>query len=115
MSKTVTAVLLGTLLALIAATVGVPYQDITATTQRIDEQREWEYPAWRAFGYDRVWRTALTPDPSPGGISSGYGLHWSDRVLHWPVLLAEQALILLLGGGLLTFVVRRERRRKAMA
>lgn len=33
----------------------------------------------------------------------------------WPILLAEQALILLIAGGLLTFLIRRDRRRRAAA
>lgn len=43
----------------------------------------------------------------------GFGGEQVTERIHWPILLAEQLLIVLLGGGLLTWAARRERRQRA--
>ena len=124
MNRPVTIVLLLTFLALVAATVWVPFHfvetmwrtdyvndepaDVSTLTQ-FDPQGWW--PVWR-WGW--LWTQWGEPDLEIGVtypnavMDSGV----PQRVT-WILVFTEQALIVLIGGGLLTFVVRRDRRRRA--
>ena len=112
MNKRVIAVLVCTLLALIAATVWVPTyhgwqpQDNFADSHGPTATSITERAA--RIEYRWVW-DRYEPNPFDAGRDG------RDFDVYWPLLFAQQSLILLLGGGLLTFVVRRERRRKATA
>ena len=102
MSKPVVAVVVCTLLALVAAVSWVPsYHQWSSRDGLFTTSTHYEYrTAWRV-------RWALGP--------GSYGSHNTTHNIHWPALLGTQAVILLLGGGLLTVMVRRERRRTAKA
>ena len=115
MNKRVIAVVVGTLLALIAATVWVPIRmtvggtDQSALRDMVSDELRFR-PVWR------LQREQLLPFDLGGGDGRDLSEQpYSEPRIEWPIVFFEQALILLFGGGLLTFVVRRERRRKAMA
>jgi hypothetical protein len=90
-------------LALAAASVCPPVRDDSIASVLLDPVSR---PTWRPVWVD--WEHWYEP---PFDSDEAYQEH--DYRVDWPVLIAEQALILLLGGGLPTLVVRRERRRSA--
>ena len=124
MNKRVITVLVGTLLALIAAVAVVPTRPTGAIPElraALREVRAWEAtsPNIPAPNTPAGQVERLIPDDlqfrwiwSVGEATPGDG---EGSRVHWPLLLIQQALVLLLGGGVLTVVVRRERRRNATA
>lgn len=124
MNKRVIAVLICTLLALIAASVFVPAH-LGDGWMTSNGRGGWVGGSWAV---PETWQWIPVWDAGLYESANEQHHNWSDTIrdgvhsirparmtIHWGVLVIEQALILLLGGGLLTFVVRRERRRKAMA
>ena len=115
MNKRVVAVVVCTLLAMVAASLRVPTR-IYARTVTMDSSGDLRYRPWgpttEQWEVRFRWPGGLVPRHQIGG-RPGTGPLIEERI-EWVVLFAEHALILLLGGGLLTFVVRRERRRKAL-
>ena len=121
MSKPGVAVLVCTLLAMVAASVFVPAHlgdgwmrsngrdGWVGGSSIVADTWQW-IPVWDAGLYESTdeehhnWSLSIL-----GGVHSIRGARME---VHWGLLVLQQALILLLGGGLLTFVVRRERRRK---
>ena len=104
MNRKVTAVLVCTFLALVAATVWVPYciEIEWWPNGEITQHRD-----WRLIWSPDTNATPLLPTPKSQDRWPVFGR------IDWPILFAEHALIVLLGGGLLTWVVRRGRRRAA--
>lgn len=140
MNGRVTAVLVGTFIALVGATVWVPVRvhynfhpdapGADAKLVSVRAARERRPPGSRARRECEVMLDAATTgepqalDPEwppryravwrPWARYSQPGTPYSWREVPWlQLVLAEQALILLHGGGLLTLVVRWERRRRA--
>lgn len=142
MNRRVAAVVVGTLLALVAAAVGAGTVWWLAGS---DFASKWVFCAILVWAIpaevrETVQTVAGRPLPEAWGLGvlitivglAGLGFSWMvppiwDNPVSWlprplvdwsqvcwPMLIAEQALILLLSGGLLTWVVRRERRRRAM-
>ena len=125
-NKRVMAVLVCTLLALIAASVWVPVAHgsnlitvVNATARNQDRIRVREWESYTGQYVDRwcfAWSRTQAPPPTRPYIVCPPGAEPLDgERVRWPVVFIEQTLILLIGGGLLTWVVRRERRRRAAA
>lgn len=103
MNRRVVAVLVGTLLALVATTLWVP---TVSRLQFIGMARSGgsAFPEYRSIRF-----------LSDEGGDAGICLDAELVEVYWPIVFIEHAAILLLGSGLLTWVVRRERRRRAEA
>ncbi len=104
MSKQVIAVVVGTLLAVGAASLWVP--TVVHHASFMGPPHGHDVDEWRWITQTHTWDLWFGyPDPviAPTFI-------WRIR---WLALLAQQIAAVTIGGGLLTFVVRRERRRKA--
>ena len=119
MSRNVIAVLVGTLLAMVVATVWVPVKNIhyfrsrwqsagggfseeSFVTEMVEVDR------W-LHRYCFAWQLESRSFPPPHEDE----FRAKDRIV-WPIVFMEQALILLLAGGMLTWTVRRNRRRRAV-
>ena len=108
--------LVGTLLALVLATVWVPtFRYSTATRFRAEFRQAAKsvYPSLSRPEADRLGRDAESRWPTYVWVWQRRSPAGSLPHVQWPFLVAEQALILLIGGGLLAFLIRRDRRRRA--
>ena len=108
MSKPVVAVLICTLLALVASALFPPTRDIGWDGGH-DVSGSWRGSTLRG-PLRRAWIGDVGEEQGGVGASGGYS---SRTSIQWPLVIAVQAVFLLLGGGLLTVVLRRERWRKA--
>ena len=143
MSKRVLAVLVGTLLALVAASLWVPVRTGTRlatwpTADRSDEPVQFIENYFRGDAQALAHGEVAYVTPLRGRTGYRYRTVWAldelwgiarllevagvdgaecDAVagdfVQWRILLATHSLILLLGGGLMAFTVRRARRRQA--
>ena len=75
----------------------------------VGSELRWRWCAEVVMESSPRFTTGLTNVGSASAANNRLGGLWF--VLHLPMLVLEQALILLLGGGLLTLAVRRERRK----